>query len=177
MRITPLLLAGLVLVGAHAAAAQPAGAQNDEAAETLRQGLRSGDRVTLRLDSGITRGKVLSVGSEELVVSTADGPTRVAFTSIAQARRTRRGVLLGAIIGAGIGGVCGAALGSLYENEGHNGAEPFLVLTAIGLGIGTGIDALINLERTVYRRPQSARLSVVPYGSRGAAGVQVSTSW
>ena len=174
MRISPILLASLMFLLPGTAGAQPG-----EAGHTLREQLRRGDRVTLVLDGGVVKGKLDSVGPEELVVRTASGAERVPFASVTEARRTRRGFLLGAFIGAAAGGASGAVLGTVAEHKGGSSHGAAILSTAVsGALIGAGIDALVNFERTVYRRQGSpAHLSVAPLFSPAGAGVRASVWW
>lgn len=174
MRCTPFLLAGLVFFLPGTAGAQP----GDAAGQAFRERLRAGDRVTLLLDAGVMKGKLDSIEAEHLVVKTASGSQRVPFASVREAGRQRRGFLLGTIIGLGVGAGCGAALGSLFENEGGSAVGPLVGLSAAGAVIGGGLDALINLERTVYRRQGApARVSLGAGVRPGGAGIQASVQW
>jgi hypothetical protein len=96
---------------------------------------------------------------------------------INRVRRTRMGVLLGAIIGGGPGIAAGAALASLARNEGGNPTAAFICPLAVGLGAGIGVDALVNLPRTVYRRRAAARVSVFPVLMAGTHGASVGISF
>jgi hypothetical protein len=172
MRRLGIAIAGIILL-----VPAIAGAQESDVARIVGQRLREGDRVTLVSDSGLTRGKLDAIGTAELVVRTASGVERVPFATITEARRKRTGILLGLVIGAGIGGACGAALASLQENEGGNATAAFVTLTASGAAIGAGIDALVNFERTVYRRDSAKHVSVTPVLSPAAAGIRASLRW
>jgi hypothetical protein len=79
------------------------------------------------------------------------------------------GIILGAIIGGGVGLACGAAMGSWFHNEGHDRDGPLFGLTALGLGLGIGLDALINIPRTVYQRAPSRTTLGIEAGPRRTA--------
>lgn len=166
-----MLAAALTLVSA------PARAQDDNGTARLREKLRQGDRVRLALDSGTLTGKVDAVDADRLTVQTATGEQVVPFASIVEARRTRRGMLLGTLIGAGAGVAFGAAAASYAENETGNGTTAFLFCTGVGIAAGAGIDALVNFERTVYRRPSASRVSIAPAIGTSAAGVAAIVRW
>jgi hypothetical protein len=138
--------------------------------------LKAGDRLTVDLQNGSTlEGRFIDVGSDALVVSTPGGDRRLLPSDVVQVQRHRRGVLLGAIIGGGVGLACGAALGSLFANEGHDPDGPLFGLTALGLGAGIAIDALVNIPHTVYQRAAVRTAFKVEAGPRRAAiGVVVS---
>lgn len=70
------------------------------------------------------------------------------------------GLRLGTIIGASVGVVPALAVASWFSNEGADAAIPVALLIAGGAAIGAGIDALLNLDRTVYRRVP--RISIAP---------------
>jgi hypothetical protein len=154
--------------------AQPTAA--DPSFERMRAKLKAGDRVSVDLQSGSTLdGRVIDGGAGALSISTPAGDRRLLPSDVVQVRRTRRGVLLGAIIGGGIGVACGAAMGSWFANEGHDRDGPLFGLTALGLGAGIGIDALVNLPRTVYQRsPSRAALRIEAGPRRTMAGLTVS---
>lgn len=173
MRTIPLVLTGLMLLAPAAAGAQA----GDDGASRLGQRLRQGDRVTLVLDSAVVSGKVEFAGPEELIVRTLSGSERVPISAVKEARRTTTGVLLGALIGAGAGAAGGAALRSYLNNEARNGNAGLLGLTAAGVGVGIGIDALVNRERTVYRRQERMRVFMSPALGYAAAGAIVSLEW
>jgi hypothetical protein len=155
----------------------PAWAQTDDGTARLREKLRQGDRVKLTLDSGMVAGRVESVGVNQLTVWTDEGEQLVPFTSITEARRTRRGMLLGTLIGAGVGAAFGAVAASYAENETGSASAAFLTVMAMGIGAGAGIDALVNLERTVYRRPSSSRVSIAPAVGAGRGGLAATVRW
>jgi hypothetical protein len=145
-----LIAAFLVTGGAPYVAAQTA--TNPEFAR-LREQLKAGDRLTVRLSDGsAVSGKFAEVGPESLSFTTDSGTRRVAADDVVRVQRTRRSYLLGTIIGAGVGIACGAALATLAENEGGNYA-PAIAVAGAGAGIGLGIDALVNFPHTVYKRP------------------------
>jgi hypothetical protein len=137
--------------------------------------LKAGDRVTVSLEDGSTvKGRFLDAGAGALSISTPAGDRRLLPSAVTQVQRHRRGVLLGAIIGGGIGLACGAAVGSLFANEGHDRDGPLFGLTALGLGAGIAIDAFANIPRTVYeRKPTRVTFTIEAGPRRTAAGVVV----
>lgn len=149
---------------------------SDPSFARMRARLKTGDRVSVDLQNGSTlEGRFIDVGADALSIATSIGDRRLLPGDVVQVHRTRHGVLLGAIIGGGIGLACGSALGSLFANEGHDRDGPLFGLTALGLGAGIGIDALLNLPRTVYQRsPARAALRLEAGPRRTMAGVTVS---
>jgi hypothetical protein len=166
MTVVTVLAAG-VLASAQAG--------TDPSFERMKTKLKAGDRVTLDLQNGSTlEGRFIDVGSDALSISTAIGDRRLVPGEVVQVHRHRRGVLLGAIIGGGVGLACGAMVGSIFANEGYDRDGPLFGLTAIGLGAGIAIDALVNIPRTVYQRTPgrtAIKLDVGPH--RTALGVVV----
>jgi hypothetical protein len=149
-------LTGLVLAVA-VAMAEPAAAQPVEntglTLAVLNNQLRAGDRVTVTGPAvGEVRGRFAGLSPETLLVETDAGPQRVALADVAMVKRRRHGVILGAIIGAGVGVALAIPMRMLYDNEGGEPGGDTLKLIAMTTGIGIGIDALVDLPRTVYRR-------------------------
>lgn len=162
------------LASAQAPSAQSAG--TDPGFERMRAKLRPGDRLTVDLQNGSTlEGRFVGVGTDALSISTPTGDRRLLSSEVVQVQRHGRGVLLGAIIGGGVGLACGAAVGSFFANEGHDRDGPLFGLTAIGLGAGIAIDAVVNIPRTVYQRTaRRAALTFEAGPRRTAVGVVVS---
>jgi hypothetical protein len=153
--------------------AQPVG--TDPSFERMRAKLKAGDRVTVNLQDGSTaKGRFIDVGTDALSISTPGGNRRLLPSEVTRVQRHRRGILLGAIVGGGIGVACGAALGSLFANEGHDRDGPLFGLTALGLGAGIAIDAGLNIPRTVYQRtPAGGALMIQAGRRRTSVGVVV----
>jgi hypothetical protein len=160
---------GATLVAAQTAAGNPEFAR-------MREQLKAGDRLTIHLVDGASLdGQFAEAGPDSLSVTTKSGTRRVGATDVTRVQRTRRGFLLGTIIGAGVGLACGAVLASYAENEGNSRAAAVGLLTAAGAGIGLGIDALINFPRTVYRQPSSrTAVQIDARPTRAAVGVTIS---
>jgi hypothetical protein len=161
-----------VLVSSGLALAQVG---TDPSFERMKAKLRAGDRVTLDLQNGSTlQGRFIDVGTDALSISTATGDRRLLPAEVVQVHRHRRGVLLGAIIGGGVGLACGALVGTIFANEGHDRDGPLFGLTALGLGTGIAIDALANIPRTVYQRtPSRAALTIEAGPRRTMVGLAV----
>jgi hypothetical protein len=173
-RIT--LLAGLLALLPAAANAQ-AIAQN---LEELRLKVKAGDIVYVRDQTGREqRGQIAELTSSVLGVTV--GGERREFTdrSVLRIRQRKSDSLwTGGIIGAAVGGALGALAASVSEECSHNTgsaacAGPVLSLTAVGLGVGVGIDALIQGRKVIYDAPQKqARLVVMPSMARGGWSIR-----
>ena len=151
-------------------------AQTDPGVARMRDKLKVGDRLTVDVGSGLRlNGRFAGLTNDTLTISTGAGQQTLDMSDVTRVRRHRRGFLLGTVIGAGVGVACGAALASLYANEGSDGAgAAFLGLTALGAGAGAGIDAALNIPRTVYRRaPNRASLVIDARPGRTGVGVAI----
>ncbi|MEO6237557.1 MAG: hypothetical protein ABIQ52_11210 [Vicinamibacterales bacterium] len=141
--------------------------------ERMQSKLKVRDRVTVDLANGLSvEGRFLTVAAGTLTVATTAGERRLPASDVAGVRRHRRGVLLGTIIGGGVGLAFGVTVGSILANEGHDRDPALFGLTALGLGLGAGIDALVNIPRTVYQRtPSRTALRVIVAPRITAVGV------
>ena len=163
----------VLLLGAAAyAAPTPALAQlaaDDAAVAALDRALRPGDKVTIALpgDARLT-GRFILVSPEFLAVQTNEGRREVPTTDVQRVRRTRMGFLAGPVIGA----LAGLGLGlAAYNALGDDmAASGWMMMIGVGAGVGLGIDAAINLPRTVYER-DAPRVSVAPVVTPRGAGV------
>jgi len=145
---------------------------SDPAFATLNSRLKTGDSVTVTgPDLGTIRGRLIGLTPELLTVGTPTGPLSIPANRVDRVTRRRFGVLLGTILGAGVGVGLAIPLSMLYDNEGGDKAGDITKLVAVTTGIGFGIDAAINLPRTVYRRDAPLRVRVAPLVAPGGAGV------
>jgi hypothetical protein len=160
----------LVACGGSAAAFAQSSSGTDPAFARMRDKLNAGDRVTISLTDGRkVKGRFSAVSGDALSVSTPAGDQSMPAADVARVQRHRRGMLLGTIIGAGVGLACGAAMASWAENEGGSQAGAYVGMTALGAGIGLGIDALVNFPRTVYRQPPGRTALRIDAGPRRTA--------
>jgi hypothetical protein len=143
------MAAAIVLASCGLGWAQPAG--TDPSFERMQAKLKAGDRVTVDLQNGLTvQGRYAGVGPDALAISTSAGERRISRSDVSRVRRHGHGIVLGTIIGTGVGLAAGAAMGSWANNEGHDRDPVLFGLTFLGLGVGAGIDAALNIPRTVY---------------------------
>jgi hypothetical protein len=149
----------IVLASCSLGWAQPAAA--DPSFERMRAKLKVGDHLTVDLMNGSSvEGRVVDGSPDGLVISTDRGDRRLSRPDIGIVRRHGHGVILGAIIGTGVGLTCGALLGTMLSNEGHDRDPAVFGLILIGLGAGVGIDAAANIPRTVYRQSSPPRTTL-----------------
>ena len=119
----------------------------------LQEQLKGGDRVTVRLDDGMTVvGRFVAVSDRELILVTDGVRHPIPADQILRVRRRRNGVLLGTIIGAVAGVPFGLALRSYVHNEGGSEAGAVLFPIGVGAGAGLALDAVLATNRTVYVR-------------------------
>jgi hypothetical protein len=153
-----------VLLAGSAAEAQPA----------LDTRLRQGDKVSVfGPDIGKVGGRLIRLTPDMLTVDTEAGERAIPFDQVDRITRTRFGVLLGPIIGAGAGAAFSIPVAMLFHSEGASAARPTATLVALGAGIGLAVDAALNLPRTVYRRDQRPRVTLAPQVGRDGGGVAV----
>jgi hypothetical protein len=173
----------LAMAAALAAAmlASPAQAQDtlpDPQFAALARQLRTDDSVRITLSSGeVVKGHLAELAPGQLTVLVGEEQRAVPTIRVERVQRTRMGVTLGALIGAGTGFATGAVLSRLFENGGEYPLQAALGLAGIGAGAGIGIDALVNLPRTVYRRTAVPTISAGPILGPGARGAAVRMSF
>jgi hypothetical protein len=171
----------LAMAAAFAAAvlASPARAQDtlpDPQFAALARQLRTDDSVRITLSSGeMVKGRLAELTPGQLTVLVGEERRAVPTTRVERVQRTRMGVTLGAIIGAGTGIATGAVLAHVFD--GDYPLQAALGLAAIGAGAGIGIDALVNLPRTVYRRTAMPTISAGPILAPGVRGAAVRMSF
>ena len=169
-RMTVGVVALSLLMLAGYAEAQDAGAS---LVELLQSGeLRPGDGVYVTDGAGQRiKGRISDVSSTGLVLIGGQDRWTLASSDVRQIERedsVANGILIGVGVGAGLGvWSCGDGC--------YQGAKQVLLYSALGLGIGWGIDAV--MRKTLYRAPASARLTVSPVLSTERAGAQMSLRW
>jgi hypothetical protein len=166
-------LAG-ALVGVSTAGAQTV----DLTRTTIEQKAKSGDRLTITTRDGAqSKGRLVDVGSDKLVLQAADGQRSFAYNDIDRVRRYKNGIVLGVLIGAGAGLAVGLPLRSWGNNEGADGDRVLATFLAAGIGVGTGLDALAGSNRTIYRRPPDARSGFDLQPKKGGGAVRWTMTW
>jgi hypothetical protein len=170
---------GLVLL-----CAGPAGAQASFA--DLQHVLEPGETVYLTDASGAEiRGNLTGILPSGLRLVVAGVEREWAANDVREVRRrgdsVKNGAIIGLVAGGVIGGIGGAALGSLFVNEGRSFAGPFFYFLAVGAaggaGIGAGVDALIPGRTLVYQQGRRGRLTVVPVVSPGTRAVRLALTF
>jgi hypothetical protein len=157
----------MTLLAVSTAAAQDARA-------VVERKTRPGDRLTIDLrDQDTIEGRLLTAGADLLTIQSAGGPVAIPYADIDRVRRRRNGVVLGALIGLGAGLTFGIPVRIIVNAESGDGDRALLALAAYGLGAGLAIDALLSLNRTVYRRSgKSVRFEIAPLPLGVTAGIR-----
>jgi len=169
-------VAGVLVLGSFAAPS--AGAQ--EAFANLTRTLRPGDvLIVTDTNGGRSKGALVELTDTSILIF-ADGQRRnFPMQDVERIQRRRNGIALGAIIGAATGGAL-FALGSALNEGGveadYNEAVALGWTLGLSTAIGIGIDALLVVPRTVYRRPVDG-VAVAPFISPSAAGVRVTVAF
>ena len=90
----------IALLGGSTAAAQAP----EQARSTIEQKASPGDRLTITTRDGTqSKGRLVDVGVDALIVQAADGPRKFAYDDIDRVRRHKNTILIGALWGAGAG--------------------------------------------------------------------------
>lgn len=178
MRHVARIAAGLILVAATGEAQELAGTFDQ-----LRVLVKPGDTLTVVDDAGQrVRGKVVSLSNSVLNLTVSGTPRQFLGPDVNSiAKRGADSLKNGALIGLAVGGGIGAAAIAAYAATSDGSVGPlmavgFLMYGGIGAGIGTGFDALIEGDRTIYARSRSARatFTIAPIVSRERKGARVS---
>jgi hypothetical protein len=161
----------------------PARADAQAIAQTLdelRLKVRIDDIVYVRDETGREqRAEIISLTPDLLIVSM--GGARREFTDRSTLRIRKRqsdSPWTGGIIGAGVGAGFGVLAASFSEECSHNTASascagPILWLTGLGMGVGLGIDALIQGRKVIYEPTRrNARLAVTPLIGKRGVGIR-----
>jgi hypothetical protein len=116
------------------------------------------------------RGVFAGLSPDWLLVDTGGGRRAIPAADIDRVTRTRFGIVLGTLIGLGTGVALAIPVNMMIANEGGDALGDTAKLLALSTGIGFGVDAAVNLPRTVYRRGEQPRVRVAPTVTRGGAG-------
>lgn len=165
-------LGALTLLPGFAAAQPPRTAAENAARTALERSLRLGDKVTVtQMDGQFVKGKVVEVTPDQLRLAQDGSQRRIGLGDIHKVQRKRMGVKLGTLIGLAVGVGSGALAGTYAENEAGDGVFAFLSVAAMSTAAGFGIDAAVNIPRTVYQRDR--KVTVAPIVTPRGAGVGV----
>jgi hypothetical protein len=156
--------------------------------QELRFKVKPGDTVYVTDDAGRERkARILDLSPALLVLSVDRTRRDLSENNVKRIRQRLPDPLLnGAMIGAAsvmtLSTVSSIAFSDRSENETFGWADVgfILYLGAIGAGVGTGIDALIQGRKIIYEMPDGASppsFGVSPVLSPGVRGVRVSVSF
>ncbi len=177
MRHVARIAAALILVASTAEAQELAGTFDQ-----LRVLVKAGDTLTVTDQAGQrVRGKVVSLSNSVLNLTVSGTPRQFLSTDVNTIAKRgpdslKNGALIGLAIGGGIGTVGMLALVAMDDNPGALAIVGALIYGGIGAGIGTGFDALIEGDRTIFARSRSAgaTFTIAPILSRDRKGARVS---
>jgi hypothetical protein len=172
----PLVLALLVL-GTTELTAQEA-----RSFEQLQLLVKPDDTITvLEITGKVTKGRVVQLTDSTLQLMT-DGVLRELPQNRAMQIRQRRGDSLsngakyGALVGGGLGALMAAGLYIMVDHCIGCAVGVAAVYSAMGAGVGVGIDALIRREKIIFTPAQasSSRVTIKPLLSAQRKGVSLS---
>jgi hypothetical protein len=175
-KATAMLAASLFLAffESRQAFAQDEASQVDPAFVQLQNALKVDDKLTITSDNGNkVKGRLIEITDDQILLRVKNGQQSIAAPRIVKVGKRKNGVLLGAIIGAGASIPFALAVSTYAYNEGGSQASAFLIPVMMGLGIGTGIDALLPSTRTMYDRNSQRRVTVSPVIDRDRMGGRV----
>ncbi len=164
-----LSLAALALTAAPA--------RGDEVARSfaaLQGRVLLGETVTATDQAGrVVKGKLTGITATDLTLTTSEGPRTLVGSELVKVQARRSGPLWnGALIGAAVGVTPFIIAASQDECD---GCGPWAaVYTAIGAGVGVGIDALVKGNITVMKvesQGPKATVSLAPLIARDRKGV------
>ena len=140
----------------------------------LQTTLKQDDQLTVTTaDGNKVEGRMMEISTERLVLRMKDGPRSIAASQIVKVKQRKNGVLLGALIGAGAGIPFAVVLAEYANNEGGSIAAFAAVPIAVGLGIGTAIDAALPSRKTLYDRNSKSRVTLAPVIDRKGFGARL----
>jgi len=174
-KATAILAASLFLAffESRQAFAQDEASQVDPAFVQLQNALKVDDTLTITSDNGNkVQGRLIETTGDHILLRVKNGQQRFAAPQIVKVGKRKNGVLLGAIIGAGASIPFALAVSSYSYNEGGSPSAAFIPIM-MGLGIGTGIDALLPSTRTMYDRNSQRRVTVSPVIDRDRMGGRI----
>jgi hypothetical protein len=164
----------LAFFDSRQAFAQDDASQVDPAFVQLQNALKIDDKLTITSDNGNkVNGRLIEITDDQILLRVKNGQQSIAAPRIVKVAKRKNGVLLGAIIGAGASIPFALAISTYSYNEGGSQASAFLIPVMMGLGIGTGIDALIPSTRTMYDRNSQRRVTVSPVINRDRIGGRI----
>lgn len=113
-------------------------------------------------DGARTMGRFVAIVRDAVSLEVGGTSRSVPLDRVARITRTRRGIVLGTILGLGAGIPLGLAARTYARNEAGSPAQAFLLVSGIGVASGIAIDEALNLPRTVYDRERQRTISIGP---------------
>jgi hypothetical protein len=181
-------LTAVVVAAVVVALAVPAAAAAQEPVtsfDQLNTRLKPGDTIWITDTQGReVKGKIQALAPDALTL-TGGGPRTFAASDVSIIRESdddslKNGALIGLGVGAGIGVAACVSFAAIEDGDAAWCAISLGLYSAMGAGVGVGIDALIPArKRVAYRAPGApgtapARLSFAPVITPRTKGVAVS---
>jgi hypothetical protein len=148
-------------------------AQDQTDLTQLQTTVKQDDKLEVTMTNGDkVKGRMFEVTAERIVLKTNNGSRDIAASQITKVQRRKNGVLLGALIGAGAGVPFAIFVAEYSHNEGGSSAAAALPIV-FGVGLGTGIDALLGSKKTLYDRSSNRRITLAPVIDKHGVGARV----
>ena len=172
-KVARIVAALAVVIGC---AAESRAQSESETRGSIQRAAKAGDRLTITTSDGTAlRGRLVSTDADVLVLRTSDGERALAYAGIEEVRRRKNGIKAGAALGLLTGAVWGLLVATTVDDEINSGGV-LAVSSAIGVGVGVGLDALISKNRTIFRRT-AARQAVEIKPRKAGAAVRWAVRW
>ena len=134
-------------------APSPGSAQPLQSFQDLALRVNLDDRLRIEDQSGAkTTGRLTRLTHDEITIQTDAGEKRFTSATVREIEVRRRPLRKGVLIGAGVGAVLGALAGCAGPQRDECADAP-MILGALGAGVGLAVGALAPRATTVYRPP------------------------
>lgn len=170
-----ILAAALILTVSGEASAQSSG-------PALQGRLKHGKKVAITDDRGNSiRGRVADAGADFVTLSRSGDRFDIKYSDIVVIEKVddvKNGAMIGLLVGAGlfVADVWVSSQDGITLNPA--GYAVFAALYGgLGAGAGAGLDALIGGNRTIFKRGETARISMAPNVGPHRAGARIAVSW
>lgn len=172
-KVTRIVAALAVVIGC---AADSRAQGENETRDSIQRVAKAGDRLTVTTATGTAvRGRLVSADVKELVLRTSDGERALAYAEIDEVRRRKNGIAAGAALGLLTGAALGLFVAAVVDDD-ASAMEVVAVTSAVGAGVGIGVDALISRNRTIYKR-SAARQALEIQPRKAGAAVRWTVRW
>jgi hypothetical protein len=166
-----------MLIGSLLFALSPASAQDRESANPdsapVEQFLHLKDKLIVTSEDGTrTKGRLVEMSAGRIVLRQRGGNRSIPTLQITQVQRRRNRLWLGGLIGAGASIPLALVARVYLNNEVGGGGAAAAKIICVGALAGVGVNALVSVPRTVYRRQAAKGLTVQPILGRHDMGMR-----